>query len=123
VLIIEDNVDAADSLKEAVELGAHQVEVAHDGPDGIKKAREFSPDVVFCDIGLPGMSGYDVAKAFRADEKLRSTNLVALTGYAQPEDLQRAIEAGFDGHVAKPPSLEKIEDVLAKPTQPVRVRS
>jgi CheY-like chemotaxis protein len=80
---------------------------------------KFSPDVALCDIGLPGMSGYDVAKAFRADEKVRSTHLVALTGYALPEDLQRATDAGFDAHIAKPPSLEKIEEMLR--ALPVRV--
>ena len=112
VLVIEDNVDAADSLKEALELGAHEVVVAYDGPEGIKKAQGFDADVVLCDIGLPEMSGYEVAKAFRTDERLRSTYLVALTGYTQAEDLQRATEAGFDAHLAKPPSFEKIEEVL-----------
>jgi two-component system CheB/CheR fusion protein len=112
VLIIEDNVDAADSLKEALELDRHEVVLAYDGPEGIAKAREFKPDVVLCDIGLPGMSGYEVAKALRADETLRSARLVALTGYAQPEDLQRATESGFDGHVGKPPSLDKLEEVM-----------
>jgi two-component system, chemotaxis family, CheB/CheR fusion protein len=112
VLIIEDNVDAADSLREALDCSGHHVSVAYNGPDGIDRARAFKPDVVLCDVGLPGMSGYDVARAFRADAALRSTHLVALTGYAQAEDRQRAADAGFDGHIAKPMSLKKIEDVL-----------
>jgi CheY-like chemotaxis protein len=68
---------------------------------------------VLCDIGLPGMSGYEVARAFRADRLLRGTFLVALTGYALPEDLQRAVEAGFDRHLAKPLGLPALEELLA----------
>ena len=113
VLIIEDNVDAADSLREALELSEHKVEVAYTGPSGIAKARASKPEVVFCDIGLPGMDGFEVARAFRADDVLRGTRLVALSGYALPEDVQRAREAGFDQHVAKPPSLERLEEALA----------
>jgi len=85
VLIIEDNIDAADSLREALEFSEHEVEVAYNGPAGIAKARKYKPEVVFCDIGLPGMDGFDVARAFRADDALRGTYLVALSGYAQPK--------------------------------------
>jgi two-component system CheB/CheR fusion protein len=116
VLIIEDNVDAADSLREVLELDAHQVAVAHDGLRGLALARAFHPDVVLCDIGLPKMSGYDVARAFRADPGLAHTFLVALTGYALPEDLQQAADAGFDRHLAKPLSLEALEALLADST-------
>ena len=113
VLIIEDNIDAADSLCVALELNGHQVEVAYSGPDGLDRARDLYPDVVLCDIGLPGMDGYGVARAFRADDALRGVFLVALSGYALPEDMQCAQEAGFDAHLAKPPSLEKLEELLA----------
>ncbi len=113
VLVIEDNVDAANSLREALELGEHTVGVAYDGPEGLEKARELQPEVVLCDIGLPGMDGYEVARAFRADAKLCSVRLVALTGYALPEDLAKAKEAGFDEHLAKPPSIEALEEVMA----------
>jgi signal transduction histidine kinase len=112
VLLIEDNSDAADSLREVLELDGHEVAVAHDGPRGLAKAREIRPDVVFCDIGLPGMDGYAVARAFRADAALLRTHLVALSGYALPEDLQLAADAGFDRHLAKPPSLEKLDGIL-----------
>ncbi len=116
VLIIEDNIDAAESLREALEFGEHLVEVAQSGPDGLAKARQFKPQVVLCDIGLPGMDGYGVARAFRGDETLKGAFLVALSGYALPEDLQRAREAGFDRHVAKPPSLESLENLLQELT-------
>jgi PAS domain S-box-containing protein len=114
VLIIEDNIDAADSLREALELGGHEVEVAYTGTSGIAKAHKRKPEVVFCDIGLPGMDGFDVARALRADDALKGVYLVALSGYARPEDIQRASEAGFDQHLAKPPDLEKLEQVVAQ---------
>jgi two-component system CheB/CheR fusion protein len=114
VLIIEDNIDAADSLREALEFSEHEVEVAYNGPSGIAKARARKPEVVFCDIGLPGMDGFDVARAFRADNALKGAYLVALSGYAQPGDVLRAAEAGFDQHLAKPPSLERLEQTLER---------
>jgi two-component system CheB/CheR fusion protein len=113
VLVIEDNVDAADSLREVLELAEHTVEVAYSGPAGIELARDFKPDVVLCDIGLPGMDGYEVARAMRADPALHETTLVALTGYGAPEDIAKTREAGFGYHLAKPPSVEKIEEALA----------
>ena len=114
VLVIEDNVDAAESLKDLLELHGHVVEVAPDGPNGLTLARTFRPEVVLCDIGLPGMSGYEVAKAFRRDPDLRGPLLVALTGYARPEDRQRALDAGFTRHVAKPPSAETLHRVVSE---------
>jgi two-component system CheB/CheR fusion protein len=114
VLIIEDNLDAAESLREALELGAHEVAVAYSGLDGLDRARSFHPDVVLCDIGLPGMDGYDVARAVRQDPALQSTLLVALSGYALPEDLERAAAAGFQHHLAKPPSVDSLERVLSE---------
>ncbi len=114
VLVVEDNADAAESLREALELGGHEVEVAYSGTEGLEKVRALEPEVVLCDIGLPGMDGYAIARAVRADPRLRSTYLVALSGYALEADVDRAAEAGFDLHVAKPPSIEALEDVLAR---------
>jgi PAS domain S-box-containing protein len=113
ILVVEDNPDAAASLREALEMGGHAVAVAYEGAEAIARARQFRPEVVLCDIGLPGMDGYAVAQALRADESLRRVLLVALSGYAQPEDVQRAREAGFDGHLAKPANPEQIEELLA----------
>ena len=89
-------------------LSDHEVEVAYTGPEGLEKAHQFKPEVVLCDIGLPGMDGYEVARAFRSDEALKGMFLVALSGYALPEDLQRPQDAGFDRHLAKPTSLEEL---------------
>jgi two-component system CheB/CheR fusion protein len=112
VLIIEDNTDAADTLREVLELYGHEVRVALDGPEGLRGAGAFHPDVVLCDIGLPGMTGYEVARALRADERLRGTVLVALTGYSLPEDERRASAAGFAHHVRKPPDLDELVRLL-----------
>jgi len=114
VLVIEDNEDAADTLREALEFSENQVEVAYNGQDGIQKAREFLPDVVFCDIGLPGMTGYEVAAELRRDDRFRGAHLVALTGYALPEDRRRAADAGFDDHLPKPSSVQDIQSLLSK---------
>ncbi len=114
VLIVEDNVDGAESLGAVIELEGHVVEVTHDGPQGIARARAVRPDVVLCDIGLPGMSGYDVARALRRDPALRDVFLIALTGYALPEDQNRAISAGFDAHLAKPPAIEQLRSAIAR---------
>jgi PAS domain S-box-containing protein len=112
VLVVDDNADGAESLAELATVMGHTVDVALDGPTAVDMARANPPDVVLCDIGLPGMSGYDVARALRSSCG-RTIRLVAVSGYAQPEDVERAIEAGFDGHIAKPPDPEEVERVLA----------
>jgi signal transduction histidine kinase len=113
VLIVEDNADAASTLADLLELEGHQVWIAPDGTTGIARAQELRPDLVLCDLGLPDADGYAVARALRADRQLPPIRLVALSGYAQPEDRQRALDAGFDEHVAKPPSLELIERIIS----------
>jgi PAS domain S-box-containing protein len=112
VLVVDDSEDAAESLAELVEMFGHMVEVAYDGPSAIAKARANTPDVILCDLGLPGMSGYDVARALRG-ASMAGLQIVAVSGFAQPEDLRRAAEAGFDRHVAKPLDPEEIERLLA----------
>ena len=109
VLVVEDNVDAADTLRDALELEGLAVTLAGDGAAALAAAREAPPDLVICDIGLPGeLDGYGVARAIRADPALRDTPLVALTGYAGPEDRARAREAGFDRHFGKPTPIEEL---------------
>jgi CheY-like chemotaxis protein/two-component sensor histidine kinase len=112
VLVIEDNEDAASTLADLLELNGHRVRIARDGRTGLALAQERIPDVIFCDIGLPDMDGYEVARALRAVDALRSVRLVALTGYAQPDDRRRAAAAGFDAHLAKPPPAEEIAAAL-----------
>jgi two-component system CheB/CheR fusion protein len=114
VLVIEDNPDGADSLSDALRLEGHTVRTANDGPTGLGIMREFRPEVVLCDVGLPGMDGYQVVHSVRSDPALSSTYMVALTGYALPEDQRRATEAGFNVHLAKPPSMEGLERLLAE---------
>jgi CheY-like chemotaxis protein len=114
ILVVEDHLDAAESLQMLLELSGHEVETAPDGPSGMDTALRFRPDVVLCDVGLPnGMTGYDVARALRAHPTLRTCLLVALTGYGQDEDQRRALDAGFDRHLTKPVDLVVLEQVLA----------
>jgi two-component system CheB/CheR fusion protein len=114
VLVIEDNADAAESLHLLLDQLGCESAIARDGAEGIAAALAAPPDVVFCDIGLPRLDGYGVARACRADPSTRGAYLVALTGYALPEDLRRAAEAGFDEHLAKPPPLAAIEAAVAR---------
>jgi two-component system CheB/CheR fusion protein len=113
VLVVEDNADAADTLREMLELWGHAVEVARDGGEGVEKARAFRPDVVLCDIGLPVMSGFEVARALRADPATAATFLVAVTGYATEHDRRLSAEAGFDRHLGKPVHAEEIAAAVA----------
>jgi PAS domain S-box-containing protein len=112
VLVVDDNADAAETLAEIARMLGHDVDVANDGASALDKARANPPDVVLCDIGLPGMSGYDVARALRASRGA-GMQLIAVTGYAQPEDVRRAVEAGFDAHLAKPANLDVLMKLLA----------
>ena len=110
VLVVDDNRDAAESLAQVVEILGHAAEVAYDGFSAIEKARSNPPEIVLCDIGLPGMSGYDLAKLLRTASG--RVQLFAVSGYAQAEDIRRATEAGFDGHVAKPVDVAEIKRLL-----------
>jgi CheY-like chemotaxis protein len=96
-----------------LELAGHEVALAHDGPSGVATARELRPEVVVCDIGLPGgMDGYGVARALRAEAGLAYAYLIALTGYGQEKDQRRAREAGFDAHMTKPADPEALRRLI-----------
>src|SRR5262249_14544644 len=101
ILVVEDNRDAAESLRMLLELYGFQVSVAYTGPDGVALAKREHPDVVVCDIGLPGMDGFAVASALRKNDRLASARLIAVTGYGQEEDKRRVLQAGFDAHLVK----------------------
>src|SRR5437879_1615661 len=97
VLLIDDRRDAVLPVRKLLELAGHQVSVAEDGTSGLALARELIPDVILCDIGLPGeMTGYDVAVAIRADPICHAVYMVAISGYGEPEHRRRAQQAGFD---------------------------
>jgi CheY-like chemotaxis protein len=102
VLIIEDNRDAAETLGELLEMEGHQVRVAHDGRVGLDAVRMEAPEVVILDIGLPGMDGYQVAQEIRSLDGMRDALLIAVTGYGQAGDRERALEAGLQYHLTKP---------------------
>lgn len=113
ILIIEDNEDAAEMLQQLLERTGHDVAVAHSGQEGVSVARAVLPDVILCDLGLPGMSGYEVAETLRHDRDLSGVSLIAVSGYGRPEDKAQAIAAGFDVHMTKPVDVTTLEKVFA----------
>ena len=112
VLLVDDNVDGADSLATLVRLAGHEARVAHDGPAALEAAAAFRPQVVVLDIGLPGLTGYEVARRLRADPDLSGASLVAVTGYGRDEDRERARQAGFDHHLVKPVAFAELLNLL-----------
>ena len=112
VLVVDDNVDAATSLAILLKLDGHDVTLAHDGPAALGAARAFQPRVILLDIGLPGMSGYEVARELRRDPAFAETMLIALTGYGQAEDRRKSKSAGFDHHLTKPIDDEALAAVF-----------
>jgi CheY-like chemotaxis protein len=113
VVVIEDHFDTADLMREVLVAAGHEVATAQTGADGIAAARTMKPDVVLCDVGLPDMDGYAVARALRADTTTAKTRLIALTGYDGDDERRRALEAGFDRHVVKPIDPFALEDLIA----------
>jgi DNA-binding response OmpR family regulator len=114
VLVIEDNVDAADTLRDLLELQGHEVRVAYDGDEGIALANSWRPEVVVSDIGLPGdADGYDVARALSGGSHGKRAYLVALSGYGSDADRLRGAEAGFDVYLTKPVSASALTDAIA----------
>ena len=114
VLVVEDHPDNAQGLAALVELWGHEVRVAMDGLAAIDRFREFRPDLVVADIGLPRIDGYELARRLREMERGAAERcvLIALTGYGQPRDRERAFEAGFDHHMTKPVDPGRLELLL-----------
>lgn len=102
ILLVEDNDDSREMLRTLLRLRGHEIHEATDGPSGIKMAVSVTPDLAFIDVGLPGCDGYEVARALRTSAESQGAALIALTGYGQPDDRRRALEAGFDAHIVKP---------------------
>jgi signal transduction histidine kinase len=114
ILLVEDNPDSRETMRDLLERFGHRVEVACDGPEALARAGKLRPDVCIVDIGLPGIDGYEVARRLRGQLGDR-VYLIALTGYGQPEDRRRAFDAGFDSHFTKPVDVRSIVSLLAKP--------
>jgi two-component system CheB/CheR fusion protein len=113
VLVVDDNVDAADSLAILLRMAGYAVHIAYDGPETLKMVRAFRPDVILLDIGLPGMDGYEVARELKKMPEMERCILVAVTGYARDDDRRRAQEAGFHFHLTKPINHESLKALLA----------
>ena len=112
ILVVDDNVDAANTLSYALESMGHQVRVAYDGPSALQLAAEHVPALALLDIGLPVMDGYELAHRLRTQSGRTRIRLVAVTGYGQTSDRERAFAAGFDAHVVKPLQPELLESIL-----------
>ncbi len=113
VLVVDDNVDTVLSFSLLLRAMGHDVRTAHDGMTAVQTAIEYKPDVVLLDIGLPTLNGYEVAKRIRQESTLKNIVLIALTGYGQDADRQRALQAGFDHHLVKPARLDQLKQILA----------
>jgi CheY-like chemotaxis protein len=112
ILVIEDNRDSADILRLLLECYGYQVAVAYTGPDGVKAAEQYQPDMVLCDIGLPGLDGYGVARQLRDNPATAHAVLIAVTAYGRDEDRHRSYEAGFEHHLVKPVDPDVLQRVL-----------
>jgi len=114
ILVVDDNVDGALTLAQVLQIQGHQVTVAHSGPAAIDMSAASDVDVVILDIGLPGMDGYSVARIMRGRPNTAKAMLIALTGYGQSEDIQKAMNAGFDSHMVKPVDLDELSALIAR---------
>lgn len=114
ILVVDDNTDAAESLSLLLRLNAHEIRTATNGRDALALVHDFTPDIAFLDIGMPGMSGYELASRLRAMPELARTAIVAVTGWGSEDDQLRAREAGFDHHFTKPIAAEQVSRLLGQ---------
>jgi len=117
ILVVDDNEDAALSLAMMLDVMGYEVRTAHDGLEAVRAADEFHPEVALLDIGLPHMSGYDVARHIRGNRG-PEVLLVAITGWGTADDVRRAKEAGFDHHFTKPADPDRLKNILLQPRPP-----
>jgi CheY-like chemotaxis protein len=113
VLVVDDNVDAANTLAMLVQLAGHDVRIAYDGPPALTLAQAFQPHVVLLDLNLPAMDGYEVARRLRERPEMHEAVLAAVSGWGQPEDRRRSKDAGFDRHYVKPVDPNTITKLLS----------
>jgi len=116
ILVADDNIDALDSLAMLLEFAGHEVQKARDGAEALESARAWRPDIMLLDLGMPKLTGYEVAQRVRAEEWGRPVKLVAISGWGQSEDQRRSRESGFDQHLVKPISFESLNGILSAPT-------
>jgi CheY-like chemotaxis protein len=114
VLIADDNADAAESLQLWLQMAGHDAHTAADGPGALARAESLRPEIVLLDLGMPGLSGYDVARRIREAPWGRGMVLIALTGWGEEEDRQRTSLAGFDHHLTKPVPPDVVEELIRK---------
>jgi CheY-like chemotaxis protein len=113
VLIVDDNVDAAETLAMMLELMGQQTRQAHEGNNALKVAQEYDPEVIFMDIGLPGLSGHEVVTRMRKELGMTAAYIIALSGYGTEEDRRKSFVAGFDNHLVKPLDPSTLPNILA----------
>lgn len=114
MLVVDDNHDSADTVTMLLRRSGHEVRVAYSGEEALEKGPEFRPNIVLLDLGLPEMDGYEIARRLRQNPQLKNSRFVALSGYGQDSDRERSRREGFDAHMVKPASFEKLEEVLRR---------
>jgi two-component system CheB/CheR fusion protein len=114
ILLIEDNVLAARNTRMLLSEIGYEVQLAHSGKEGIKIARRFQPEIVVCDIGLPDIDGFAVARELRQEQITAAAYLIALSGYGRAEDQRQALEAGFNVYITKPINMNKLKTMLSE---------
>jgi CheY-like chemotaxis protein len=114
VLVVDDNPDGAELLREVLTQVGHEVHTAADAPSALQLVQTFAPDIAFLDIGLPVMDGYELARQLRRVSDLATTPLVAVTGYAQQDDRRRALESGFTEHLSKPLVPDRVIECIER---------
>lgn len=112
ILVVDDNVDAADMLGELLETMGHEVVVVHDGAQGLAQFDAFTPDLAILDLGLPQIDGFALAARIRSEPRFQTIPLIALSGYAQPADVARSHAAGFTYHLGKPADFPRLTEII-----------
>ena len=118
ILVVEDNLDSAETLRMLLQMFGHEVTVAHTGTEGVAAAKLLHPQVVLCDIGLPGLDGYGVVGELRRDPETAGARVIAVTGYGGEEDRRRSQQAGFDMHLTKPLDPDTLQEAFAEDEGP-----
>jgi CheY-like chemotaxis protein len=121
ILVVDDNIDAADSLVMLLKISGYTVAAAHTAEAGLALAQTFKPHFILLDLGLPAMGGYEVAKRIRSSPALNDLRMFAVTGYGQEDDKRRSAEAGFEAHLVKPINFDELLTSIACPAPAFRI--